>query len=484
MSIQSTGRKKGKSTKTKVQKKKRDATPQGPVAVLAVQNQNIGPIAVPPPLVVQQPIDWSAPPAEPIGLADPGYAQWWAGHVNTAKKDWNTKTPDERNDIVLEPVNVLFDALKIPRIKKIDREFGDNPMFSGALWSMNCPARFLDGDFDKATFATLANNVYHEARHAEQLFRVARMMATEGRTEGEIANLLTIDGPVARAAKADPLSRLSLREWAEAEVWRANLVGNASALAGAAFDADYGIKDSEAKLEKYQNPDSDEAFRKKYNEYMEHPDGPQRWLDDALAEYDNYLRQREAYRVAFPLYATMPVEADAWARGGEMENRVTDEDPQTALDEYTERLNPANLRPRPVLLVNAPLRFASPAPPQRQPPLPPVPSIPPPPLPPGVRRQAPPPPANDGPPPPLDDVGPPPPPPVVVQPPPPPVVVQPAPPPVVVQPAPPPVVVQPAPPPVVVQPVAQVPPQRLDPTVLPPLPKRLKGIKEVMEAFQ
>jgi hypothetical protein len=76
------------------------------------------------------------------------------------------------------------------------------------------------GDLTRDEAALIAMTVYHEARHAEQYFRVARLLAARH----EQAN---IDDDAWAAASASPLTarNASAAEWSEARAWYENTRG-------------------------------------------------------------------------------------------------------------------------------------------------------------------------------------------------------------------------------------------------------------------
>jgi hypothetical protein len=242
---------------------------------------------------------------------------------------------------------------------------------------MNYPTRDVAGAFDEAKFAELANSVFHEARHAEQYFRVARLMAAENKSAAEIERNLDIPQDVAQRAVANPLNPRQQREWAEARRWRDNLLTDAKSLTAAMQEAETRLGGLENALDAYHDPGSNERFRQHYNALMANPNGPQEWLAFGNDIYQRYEEARENYEKAYPRYATMPVEADAWARGCGMERRLVGR-ARTALNEWAERLSDDSKKAWTFLLVNPPLRLASPAPPDRPLPLPPIPSAAPP----------------------------------------------------------------------------------------------------------
>jgi hypothetical protein len=100
--------------------------------------------------------------------------------------------------------------------------------FEGQLWTMAVnPDEFTHregveklGDLTDDEAGIIAMTVYHEARHAEQHFRMARLLAAEHALAGD----LDIPDEVAAAAKAKPLKG-SRAERTEASDWRTNEIG-------------------------------------------------------------------------------------------------------------------------------------------------------------------------------------------------------------------------------------------------------------------
>jgi hypothetical protein len=76
------------------------------------------------------------------------------------------------------------------------------------------------GDLTDQEAALIADHVFHEARHAEQAFRVARLQAAEGKDPG-----VGVEQDIAEAAAASPLPLRPGKALDEAEEWRENLYG-------------------------------------------------------------------------------------------------------------------------------------------------------------------------------------------------------------------------------------------------------------------
>jgi hypothetical protein len=113
------------------------------------------------------------------------------------------KTFEERAEAVRGAINARLTAVGVPAIGAITKEGGGNAHFKKQTWTVS-----VDPDFAMRGGPTapgeLLTTVYHEARHAEQDFLVARHMARD-KTAAEIAAEHEIPAPVAEAAKASPL---------------------------------------------------------------------------------------------------------------------------------------------------------------------------------------------------------------------------------------------------------------------------------------
>jgi len=74
----------------------------------------------------------------------------------------------------------------------------------------------------------MADTVYHEARHAEQWYRMAQMRAGQGRTAAQIATEMGIPARIAAVAAGAPLARGSM-DALIADGWYQSVYGSGSA---------------------------------------------------------------------------------------------------------------------------------------------------------------------------------------------------------------------------------------------------------------
>jgi hypothetical protein len=138
------------------------------------------------------------------GLALPSNIEAFAGASASAAAAIATmSTFEERAGAVLGPINARLSSVGVPTISRISKEGGGNAHFNKKSWTIS-----VDPDFamrgGPAAPGELLAAVYHEARHAEQDFLVARHMA-RGKSAAEIAAEHDVPIEVATAAKASPL---------------------------------------------------------------------------------------------------------------------------------------------------------------------------------------------------------------------------------------------------------------------------------------
>jgi phosphoglycolate phosphatase-like HAD superfamily hydrolase len=125
-------------------------------------------------------------------------------------------------------INTELEAIGVPAVKVIMlRGMGSRAAeFDAPSWAMvlnpdvfSTKGATLMAELSSDEAANIAMTVLHEARHAEQRFRVARLQAGEGKDAG-----MEMDDDAAAAAAAKPL-RGGGQEVREAREWRDNEIG-------------------------------------------------------------------------------------------------------------------------------------------------------------------------------------------------------------------------------------------------------------------
>lgn len=319
--------------------------------------------------------DPAAPLSAPVvqrdgtGLAGKKASKGYAKTISKRKAGWNTLSVLQRISALLDPANAQLAKVGVPAVSGVIDPLGamhgtaERAAFNRGLWQVWFNPDYLGPNISDEEFGRIANTAYHECRHAEQTFRVARKLAAEGRDAPTIAGMIGIPQRQAQQAVDYPLPRKSKQEWAEAEAWqlnmevgpgtvptpsRADLVNAQKDTALAEYDTARGVWRTWEKL--FNNdPAVDPAIKLWYDGEMLKPGGAARLKAAHENARTDYILKRERAKQAFLQYAMMPVEEDAWATGALIEAHLG-LNPTTAKDEL-ENLDADERTMVPVVLV-------------------------------------------------------------------------------------------------------------------------------------
>jgi hypothetical protein len=128
-------------------------------------------------------------------------------------KQWATLDAAAKIAKVAKYVNVELKKTHVPEVGSrpdASKTF-DNAEFDFQTWQLSIGSQGLDAPMSDDQVAEMADTVYHESRHAEQWFRIARLKAGEdpAPTAAELAGSLYIPQGIATAALARPLKPLT-----------------------------------------------------------------------------------------------------------------------------------------------------------------------------------------------------------------------------------------------------------------------------------
>lgn len=148
------------------------------------------------------------------GLAKAGEGLAFGTDVQSdVVNEWaSLATKRARRDRLVSLVNVRLTAHGVPAVGAAwDSDPANSGSFSFATWTMDVGAKPLSRKrLSRAGAADLADTIYHEARHAEQWFRMAQFRAGQGLSVRGIAAEFSIPSRIARLAKAAPLAEGSM----------------------------------------------------------------------------------------------------------------------------------------------------------------------------------------------------------------------------------------------------------------------------------
>jgi len=266
------------------------------------------------------------------GLRGKKASKSYAKKVAAAESGWNNLTPLKRIAALLGPANDQLSKAKVPTVMGIIDPLGTmqgtatHASFNRALWQVWFNPAYLGPGITPAQFGRIANTVYHECRHAEQTFRVARKLAAEGRNPTEIAQMISISTEKAKEAADYPLPTKNKKEWEEAEAWQFNMV----VVEGTDSRADLVNAQQDAAMQAYgraravwrgwkqlydNDPAVDPILKNLYDGELLKSGGAGRMKKASEISLDDYISKRERAKQAYRQYAMMPVEEDAWATG-------------------------------------------------------------------------------------------------------------------------------------------------------------------------
>jgi hypothetical protein len=128
---------------------------------------------------------------------------------------WEKLDAQGRADFLLQQINRALQRELVPAIRtaNLGSPEGTNASFDAAEWTLNVNSDQFDrrqfkGKTDKRKHVDgLASNVFHEGRHAEQRFGVARLLARQNKDVADIVKQAGVDEKVAREAKIIELEK-------------------------------------------------------------------------------------------------------------------------------------------------------------------------------------------------------------------------------------------------------------------------------------
>jgi len=258
-----------------------------------------------------------APAKEPelTGIGANFAVDQYAGVAQKLRENWARLTPYGRAQMLVSAVNFELSHVDVPDVsfeltdKLEPRTYG---RFHEQDWALQLNrARFADPSSDSIDQAAegdpgLAQVVYHEARHAEQYFRIARVKAGMKWKANTISDSFGMPERVTKEAARHPLKGDG-PEVQEAESWEASIYG--------------GRAEESAKIEKRTGEIQKQLFKARADQEKLEQD-PRASEADKKRSSDLVDRLEKQFDEARAKYLQLPEEADAWKVGGRMESAL------------------------------------------------------------------------------------------------------------------------------------------------------------------
>jgi hypothetical protein len=162
------------------------------------------------------------------GIQEPGNIQ---EYVRQVWGDANScMSPDDRAAAVVAHVNEQLQQEGVPAVGwRFNAAHGTGAVFGFRDWTMELGESPYSMDVaDNATpdqQAWQVSSVYHEARHAEQWFRMARQRSGLGATPEQIEHVMQIPLTIAQWAAHSPITQCDASQY-EAEEWYRSVYGD------------------------------------------------------------------------------------------------------------------------------------------------------------------------------------------------------------------------------------------------------------------
>ena len=248
------------------------------------------------------------------------------------EKDWAKLTPENR---AKKMGGAAASELKKVNVVETGTVLKDLGTTSGELdfttWNLDLgKGPFSKTSVTKDDMAGMADTVYHEARHAEQWFRMARLVAGQGKDGTAVAKSMYIPKRVADEAvkqKIDP--KTTGQEADEAKAWHKSVYGSGAAERNKVLKGlgtlSKKVKDARTKLDaaSKKTDEAEKAYKKLAKDAKAKAEAKaaalKAWQDAYKAwqlAYKAWENADKARKENYQKYKNLPEEKDAWAVGG------------------------------------------------------------------------------------------------------------------------------------------------------------------------
>lgn len=132
--------------------------------------------------------------------------------VKQVQSNWKSLSPNARAAALAKPANDKLKEAGVPPCNVSVEDLGsDSGQFDFVIWTLKIgKGPISETEVTDAKMADIADTIYHESRHAEQWFRIARQQAGEGKSAKQLQNDLGIPADIAKKAAANPLKASSI----------------------------------------------------------------------------------------------------------------------------------------------------------------------------------------------------------------------------------------------------------------------------------
>ena len=256
-------------------------------------------------------------PCKGQGMSAQPAINTFGNNMATLQKDWGTLTPAARTArlqslVDAQATNNNFPAPRITTPSDLGPGRNGELRFSGWQVAIN-PGLMNASTLSLQQAEQLGDTPYHETRHAEQWFLMARRDADAGLTAPQIQSQLRVPPRVAQAAAANPIAATDARRGCADAMYNSVYGTNA-----AARNATLGDLGTESASLASANQALAQATAAR-NTLAATPGTTVQALASAnnlvSSTYATAIAQYNSFQTTYTAYRALPEEADAWDAG-------------------------------------------------------------------------------------------------------------------------------------------------------------------------
>lgn len=147
-------------------------------------------------------------PRTQVGLDRDGEVQAYIADMQALQQDWPNLTPDQRLERITDALNERLEAAGVPPVRLTVSGSGGGGVYDFSTHSIEVSSDLLNQpNISTGDLQGLANTVYHEGRHAEQWFDMARLQVARGEDPSNMGLPQSVIDAARAAPPLDPESQ-------------------------------------------------------------------------------------------------------------------------------------------------------------------------------------------------------------------------------------------------------------------------------------
>ncbi len=237
------------------------------------------------------------------GLATPTSEKQFAHDMKKLQMDWPKLSPEQREQQMAAIANKQLAKSGVPPVgvsAASSLSSSTNGQMNFAKWNLDMnPALINSSQLSNKQTEDLGNTLYHESRHGEQWYMIARNEAGNGKNATDIEASTGMPDDVSKAAVNHPLSKKDQVYPCSQQM----------------YESVYGKGASHRNTTLRSLPKLDDDYTKAVTQNNKVQADAASTLDERQAAYNNAQSALRKYQDGYNAYRALPEEADAWHAG-------------------------------------------------------------------------------------------------------------------------------------------------------------------------